>query len=216
MRFAGLAISDELPLASPMVRSAVSWTPSLGSLQLKRLYCVPLSIILICNSALMFFWDRVVIFQDNNGGPVKLAERVHLYSDTCIQTGNDGGWRSVLIHIQPAVSSSVQGTNQIGCGVQIAPSCFYYDHGVAPGELIMKQPLQKRRHHYWWRCLVGFRCDCVDGVQLVRCRSGVQAVVTHDVPDGAIVVGVRPCCEHAQQQQSKGEVDPARAKCSPL
>jgi acetyltransferase-like isoleucine patch superfamily enzyme len=169
----------------------------------------------------VFIGDRVVIFQDNNGGPVELAERVHLYGDTCIQTGNDGRLKiGPDTHIQPRCQfSAYKAPIQIGCGVQIAPSCaFYpYDHGVAPGELIMQQPLQTKGgimidDDAW----LGFGVIVLDGVRIGKgAVVGAGAVVTHDVPDGAIAVGVPARVVNMRSNLAgKGEVDPTRAKCS--
>jgi len=144
----------------------------------------------------VFIGDRVVIFRDTDGGPVELAERVHLYGDTYIQTG-DGGSLTVGpdTHIQPRCQfSAYKAPIQIGCGVQIAPNCaFYpYDHGIAPGQLIKKQPLQTKGgiiidDDAWLGCGV----IVLDGVRIGKgAVVGAGAVVTQDVPDGAIAVGV--------------------------
>ncbi len=144
----------------------------------------------------IFIGDRVVIFQDHNGGSVELAERVHLYGDTCIQTGDGGSLQIGLdTHIQPRCQfSAYKAPIQIGCGVQIAPSCaFYpYDHGIASGELIAKQPLQTKGgiiidDDAW----LGFGVIVLDGVRIGKgAVVGAGAVVTHDIPDNAIAVGV--------------------------
>ena len=144
----------------------------------------------------IFIGDRVIIFQDSNGGPVELAESVHLESDTCIQTGDGGSLKiGSETYIQPRCQfSAYKAPIQIGCGVQIAPNCaFYpYDHGVAPGELIAKQPLQTKGgiiidDDAW----LGFGVIVLDGVRIGKgAVVGAGAVVTQDVPDGAIAVGV--------------------------
>ena len=144
----------------------------------------------------VFIGDRVVIFQDKQGGLVELGERVHLHNDTCIQTGEVGSLKiGSDTHIQPRCQfSAYKAPIEIGCGVQIAPNCaFYsYDHGVAPGELIQKQPLQTKGgivvHDDAW---LGFGVIVLDGVQIGKgAVVGAGAVVTHDVPDGAIALGV--------------------------
>ena len=144
----------------------------------------------------IFIGDRVLIFQDSNGGSVELAECVHLESDTCIQTGDGGSLKiGSETHIQPRCQfSAYKAPIQIGCGVQIAPNCaFYpYTHGVASGELIAKQPLQTKGgividDDAW----LGFGVIVLDGVRIGKgAVVGAGAVVTHDVPDGAIAVGV--------------------------
>lgn len=99
----------------------------------------------------IFIGDRVVIYQDKNGGSVELGERVHLHNDICIQTGDGGSLKIGFdTHIQSRCQfSAYKAAIVIGCGVQIAPNCAFYPyaHGIAPGEPIKKQPLQQRRHH---------------------------------------------------------------------
>jgi acetyltransferase-like isoleucine patch superfamily enzyme len=144
----------------------------------------------------IFIGDRVVIFQNTNGGSVELAERVHLYSDICIEIGDGGSLRiGPDTHIQPRCQfSAYKGPIQIGRSVQIAPNCaFYpYGHSVAPGELIKNQPLQTKGgiiidDDAW----LGFGVVVLDGVRIGKgAVVGAGAVVTCDVPDGAIAVGV--------------------------
>jgi acetyltransferase-like isoleucine patch superfamily enzyme len=144
----------------------------------------------------IFIGDRVVIFQVENGGSVELAERVYLHNDICIETGDGGSLKiGSNTSIQPRCQfSAYKAPIQIGCGVQIAPNCaFYpYDHGVAPGELIKNQPLQTKGgividDDAW----LGFGVIVLDGVRIGKgAVVGAGAVVTHDVPNGAIAVGV--------------------------
>lgn len=144
----------------------------------------------------IFIGDRVVIYQDKNGGSVELGERVHLHNDTCIQTGDGGSLKIGFdTHIQPRCQfSAYKAAIVIGCGVQIAPNCaFYpYTHGIAPGELIKKQPLQTKGgiiidDDAWLGCGV----IVLDGVRIGKgAVVGAGAVVTQDVPDGAIAAGV--------------------------
>jgi len=147
-------------------------------------------------SAGVFIDDRVLIYQDKEGGPVKLDREVLIYRDTIIQTGAGG---SVTI----GTSSSLQPRCQlsaylapinIGCNVLIAPNCaFYpYDHGVEPGVLMKKQPLQTKGGIFidddaW----LGVGVIVLDGVRIGKgAVIGAGSVVTRDVPDNAIAVGV--------------------------
>ena len=82
----------------------------------------------------VFIGDRVTIFQDRDGGEVVLGDRVHLYGDTYIQTGDAG---TVVIgsdtHIQPRCQfSGYKAPIPIGAKVQIAPECAFYPyaHGI--------------------------------------------------------------------------------------
>jgi acetyltransferase-like isoleucine patch superfamily enzyme len=144
----------------------------------------------------VFLDDRVLIVQETDGGPVTLGDHVYLLRDVIIQTGQGG---SVTIgegtHIQPRCQfSAYKGSIRIGAGAHIAPNCaFYpYDHGTAAGKLIGKQPLQTRggivvEEDAW----LGFGVIVLDGVRVGRgAVVGAGAVVTRDIPDGAIAMGV--------------------------
>jgi acetyltransferase-like isoleucine patch superfamily enzyme len=168
----------------------------------------------------VFIGDRVTIFQAKNGGPVELAERVRLHNDICIETGDGGSLKiGADTSIQPRCQfSAYKAPIQIGCNVQIAPSCAFYPyaHGIAPGELIMKQPLQTKGgimidDDAW----LGFGAIVLDGVRIGKgAVVGAGAVVTHDVPDGAIVVGAPARVVNMRSNKAGGsEVDPVGAEC---
>lgn len=140
--------------------------------------------------------DRVLIFQDQAGGPVKLGDGVHLWRDTIIQTGL-GGAVSIgeHTHIQPRCQfSAYKASIQIGARVEIAPYCaFYpYDHGTKPGIPIGRQPVQSKGpiivgDEAW----LGVGVIVLAGVRIGQgAVIGAGAVVTHDIPDGAIASGV--------------------------
>jgi acetyltransferase-like isoleucine patch superfamily enzyme len=169
----------------------------------------------------VFIGDRVVLFQVKNSGSVEIGDRVRVHSDTCIETGDGGSLKiGFNTHIQPRCQfSAYKAPIQIGCGVQIAPNCaFYpYDHGVAPGELIAKQPLQTKGgividDDAW----LGFGVIVLDGVRIGKgAVVGAGAVVTHDVPDGAIAVGVPARVINMRSSLvGKDEVDSAGAQSS--
>jgi acetyltransferase-like isoleucine patch superfamily enzyme len=144
----------------------------------------------------VFLGDRVVIYQDKDGGLVELGERVHIYGETFIQTGSGGSLKiGNNTHIHPRCQiSAYKSSIYIGCDVQIAPNCaFYpYDHSFVPGKLIAEQPLQTKGgiivdDDAW----LGFGVIVLDGVRIGEgAVVGAGSVVTHDVPDGAIAVGV--------------------------
>jgi acetyltransferase-like isoleucine patch superfamily enzyme len=144
----------------------------------------------------IFIDDQVIIYQYNEGGPVNLAELVSIHRDCIIQTGAGG---SVTIgtdtHIQPrCVFSAFMSPIVIGSGVMMAPNCaFYpYDHGVAPGKPMIKQPLQTKGGIFigddvW----LGIGVIVLDGVRIGNgAVIGAGSVVTHDIPEGAIAAGV--------------------------
>ena len=147
----------------------------------------------------VFIDDRVLIFQAKGGGPVEVGDRVHLYRDIIIQTGQ-GGSVSIGPHcyIQPRCTfSAYKGSIKIGEGVQIAPNCsFYsYDHGIATGIKITEQPLQTKGgiiidDDAW----LGVGVTVLDGVRIGKgAVVGAGSVVMKDVPDGAVVMGVPAC-----------------------
>ncbi len=144
----------------------------------------------------VFIGDRVTIYQHGNSGQVELGDRVRLLDNTYIQTGEGGSLKiGSDTSIQPRCQfSAFKAPIQIGCGVQIAPNCaFYpYNHGIVPGELIKKQPLQTKGgilvdDDAW----LGYGAIILDGVRIGKgAVVGAGSVVTDDVPDGAIAVGV--------------------------
>lgn len=144
----------------------------------------------------VFIDDRVVIFQRKNGGRVELGDRVYIYRDTIIETGL-GGYLTVGAHasIHPRCQLNANvAPIQIGSHVMIAPNCaFYsYDHGVAPDELIRRQPLQTKGpiivgDEAW----LGVGVTVLSGVRIGQgAVIGAGSVVMHNVPDGAIAVGM--------------------------
>lgn len=144
----------------------------------------------------VFIGEYVTIFQDKEGGKVKLDHRVHLYGNLCIQTGEEGSLTiGADTHIQPRCQfSAYKAPIQIGCSVQIGSNCaFYsYNHGIAPGKLIKEQPLETKggitiEDDVW----LGFGVIVLDGVRIGRgAVIGAGSVVTHNIPAGAIAVGI--------------------------
>jgi acetyltransferase-like isoleucine patch superfamily enzyme len=143
-----------------------------------------------------FIDDRVLIYQDNDGGPVELGKQVLIYRDSIIQTGVGG---SVTIgaysSLQPRCQlSAYKASIQLGSNVQIAPNCaFYpYNHGVTPGSIMRQQPLQTKggiilEDDVW----LGVGVIVLDGVRIGKgAVVGAGSVVTQDIPDGAIALGV--------------------------
>ena len=199
MRFAGLGICGRIS-----TRLAALFVPpyrgrcSLAYMNRKG-YISPSA--QICHDRLrfgrnVFVGDRVTIYRDFEGGAVELEDRVHLYGDTYIQTG-DGG--SVRIgrdtHIQPNCQfSGYKAAIEIGCEVQIAPRCaFYpYDHGLSLEEPIFKQALTTKgkitiEDDAW----LGFGVIVLSGVRIGKgAVVGAGSVVSSSIPDGAIAVGV--------------------------
>jgi acetyltransferase-like isoleucine patch superfamily enzyme len=144
----------------------------------------------------VFISDRVLIFEDRNSGSVQLGDRVRLHQDICIQTGNGGSLQiGENTSVQPRCQfSAYKSAIQIGSNVLIAPNCaFYpYDHAIAPDLPIAKQPLQTKggiaiEDDVW----LGFGVIVLDGVRIGKgAVIGAGAVVTQDIPEGAIALGV--------------------------
>ena len=143
----------------------------------------------------VFIGDRVVFFQAAHGGRVELGDRVSVFGDVNFETGQGG---SITIG---AGSRVHRGCNliaylapiQIGCDVGMAQNCTFhsYNHGIAPGEPISQQPLQTKGpividDHAW----LGIGVIVLSGVRIGKgAVIGAGAVVTNDIPDGAIAVG---------------------------
>ncbi len=144
----------------------------------------------------VFIGDQIIIYQATGGGPVDLGDRVHLHRDIIVETGAGGSLTiGAHTHVQPRCQfSAYKSPIRIGRDVQIAPYCaFYpYDHGITPGETIRKQPLRTKggitiEDDVW----LGVGVLVLDGVRIGKgAVIGAGAVVTKDVPDGAIAAGV--------------------------
>ena len=158
-----------------------------------------------------FIGDRVLIYRDREGGPVRLDERSLLIADTVIQTGRGGSVRiGSYACIQPRCQlSAYVAPIEIGERVQIAPNCgFYsYDHGTVAGQRIVDQPLQSRGpivigDDAW----LGFGVVVLSGVRIgTGAVIAAGSVVTRDVPDECIAAGVP-----ARVLRRRGEPDDPR------
>lgn len=144
----------------------------------------------------VFIGDRVIVFQEEDGGPVALGFGVRLYGDCLLETGHGG---SITIGSRSRVHRgchfiSYEAPIQIGRDVGISQNCaFYsYNHGVAPDRPISTQPLASRgpiivEDHAWF----GVGVIVLDGVRIgTGAVIGAGAVVTRDIPAGAIASGV--------------------------
>lgn len=144
----------------------------------------------------IFMDERVVIFQRENGGPVELGDRVSIFRDAILETGY-GGYLTIgadsSIHPRCQLNAYMAPI-QIGSGVMIAPNCalYPYDHGIAPGQPILEQPLRTKGgisigDGAW----LAFGVIVLGGVSIGKgAVIGAGSVVTKDIPDGGIAVGV--------------------------
>jgi len=144
----------------------------------------------------VFIGDRVIVFRAMDGGPVKLGDRVCILRDTIIETG-DGGSLTIGAdaYIHPRCQlNAYKAPIEIGCGVLIAANCAFYphNHGIAPNRPIREQPLEAKGpiilgDHAW----LGTGVIVLGGVRIGNgAVIGAGAVVTKDIPDGAIAFGV--------------------------
>jgi acetyltransferase-like isoleucine patch superfamily enzyme len=144
----------------------------------------------------VFIGERVVIWQGQNGGTVKIGKRTHLHRGIIIETGAGG---SLTIgsnsHIQPRCQfSAYKGSIRIGSDVQIAPFCaFYpYNHQFKINQAIMDQGLfTKGGIIIEDDALIGVGATVLDGVRIGKSAVvGAGAVVSADIPDDSVAVGV--------------------------
>ena len=137
-----------------------------------------------------------MLFSRDGSGLIRLSDRVHIYQEACIETGEGG---EISIGPNSTVHSRCQlmaykGSIRIGEGVAIAHGCaFYpYDHGIELGRTIRSQPIVSRG-----AIEIGDEAWLGTGVIVlagVRIGEGAVvaagSVVTRNVPDNAIAAGV--------------------------
>jgi acetyltransferase-like isoleucine patch superfamily enzyme len=144
----------------------------------------------------VFIGDDVIVYRQQNEEPVVVGQGVELHKD-CVIELFPGGGISFGDHtkVQRCCSfvSALAPVN-IGSYVQIAPFCaFYsYDHGFASAKPIWQQPISTKgpiniEDDVW----IGFNVTIVSGVRIGRgAVIAAGAVVTRDVPAGAVAGGV--------------------------
>jgi acetyltransferase-like isoleucine patch superfamily enzyme len=155
----------------------------------------------VCGSAVrlganIFIDDRVLLYQEADGGAIELGDRVRVQEDTHVLTGAGG---SVTIgadtHLHRGCQlSAYKAPIQIGRGVEIAARCalYPYDHGLDAGQPVAVQPLTSKGaivigDEAW----LGYGVIVLSGVRIGKgAVIGAGSVVTADVPDGAIAAGV--------------------------
>jgi acetyltransferase-like isoleucine patch superfamily enzyme len=143
----------------------------------------------------VFIGDRVVIYQTNKGGPVKIGKKSKIHLGTIIETGEGGSLTiGADTHIQPRCQfSAYLGSILIGSGVQIAPYCaFYpYNHSFYSDKEIKAQPLQTKGDIIVDDdALLGVGVIVTDNVRIGKgAVIGAGSVVTRDIPDGYIAAG---------------------------
>jgi acetyltransferase-like isoleucine patch superfamily enzyme len=143
----------------------------------------------------IFMDDRVVIFQRETGGPIRIGDRVYIYRDTIIETGEGGRieiGEEASIHPRCQVNA-YKSSIFIGRGTMLAPGCalYSYDHGIQPGVPISDQPIQSKGdiiigNDAW----LGFGVIVLSGVRIGNgAVAAAGSVIKNNVPDDAIVAG---------------------------
>jgi acetyltransferase-like isoleucine patch superfamily enzyme len=139
--------------------------------------------------------DRAELWRQPGGGPIELADEAWIHSDVHMVTESGGtitiGSRS-SVHRQSVLVAAV-GSIRVGADVLIAPQCalYPYDHGRSGPGPIRSQPLVSRGDIVvgdgaW----LGFGVVVLAGVTIgPGAVVGAGSVVTHDVPEGAVVAG---------------------------
>jgi acetyltransferase-like isoleucine patch superfamily enzyme len=143
----------------------------------------------------VYIGDRVIVWCEENGGPLELRDRVQIYGDNFIQMGAGAGISICEdTHIQlgchfHAFLSAIE----IGRNVEIAPRCaFYsYNHSIVPGMTIMSQPLESkgpiRIGEGAW---LGHGVIVLAGVHVgAGAVIGAGSVVVRNIPENAIAAG---------------------------
>ena len=163
----------------------------------------------------IFIGDHVRIIEDYGSGRIELADRVKLFWEITLQTGQGGG---VIIGPRSSIHAgckliAYKSSIRIGADVHIGPDCafFPYNHGLAPGELIVNQPLISRGDIVLEDDVnLGCKVVILDGVTIGKgSLVGAGSVVIQDIPPGAIAMGVPARVIRYRQEQG---IAPASAE----
>ncbi len=158
-----------------------------------------------------FVGDRVLVFQRKRGGAVELGDQVYIYRDTTIETDQGGSVKigaHSSIHPRCQINAYVESI-EIGEGVMIAPNCslYSYNHGIAPEQPIREQSLESNGpvvigDEAWLGVGVTVLCGVRIGKGAV---IGAGSLVTTDIPDGAIAVGMPARVVKRRSELAKSE-----------
>jgi acetyltransferase-like isoleucine patch superfamily enzyme len=123
--------------------------------------------------------------------PVRLGDRVTIAAEVFlhgpITLGHD-----VSINARVSMDGGRAGI-EVGAGTRIATgvSVFAFDHGLDRGMDIREQPVRSRGIVIGRDVWIGANAGITDGVRIGdHAVVGMGAIVTHDVPEWAIVGGV--------------------------
>ena len=143
--------------------------------------------------AQIFIGDRAIIFQNQGGGAVVLGNHVGLADEVIVETGyggaveiGDGSRCQTRCHL-----SAYKAAIRIGRDVGIGPGCrlIAHNHGRSREEhrkLISKGPIIVDDGAW-----LGADVKILSGVHIGKnAVVGAGSVVTRDIPEGAVAVGV--------------------------
>ena len=144
----------------------------------------------------VFIGDRVLLFSRDGSGLIRVGDRVHVYHETFIETG-EGGEISIgpntTVHARCQLMA-YKGSIRIGGGVAISQGCAFYpfDHGIEPGRPIRSQPLvSKGPIEIGDEAWLGTGVIVLSGVRIGEgAVVAAGSVVTRNVPDNAIAASV--------------------------
>lgn|GEM_PF-324741 len=143
----------------------------------------------------LYIGARVLLLQRRTGGAIRLGDRVHLYHDCSLQSDRGASLTigaGSAIHAGTELNAYVAPIT-IGQAVMIASGCrlFSYDHSIAAGRAMSRQPLRSRgpivvEEGAW----IGAGATLLSGITIGRgAVVGAASLVNRDVPAGAVVAG---------------------------
>ncbi len=143
-----------------------------------------------------FIGDRVILFERRGGGKIEIGDRVEIYRDSTLETGQNGeiiiGTESsihpgchIYSYLQPII---------IGNGVMLAANCalYSYNHNCEKNTAIRKQGISSSGpivigDEAW----LGVMVTVLDGVTIGKgAVVAAGSIVTHDIPEYAVAAGV--------------------------
>lgn len=161
----------------------------------------------------VFIGDDVTIFEGEDGGAVEIGDMANLWGNSLLETGRGG---SITIGPDTRINTGVQLVSYvapiiIGRDVGLSSySLFYsYRHGMAAGKPYMELPLESNgpiiiEDHVW----IGVGTIVTSGVRIGKhAIVAAGSVVTQDIPEGAIAMGVP-----AKVVKMRSDLSPDRAK----
>ncbi|MCC7009028.1 MAG: acyltransferase [Acidobacteria bacterium] len=142
-----------------------------------------------------FIAEGVVIFSRDGSGEITIGDRVQLYRESFIETGENGTIGiadDVSVHARCQLMA-YKGSIHIGRGASLAYGCalYPYDHGIAPEVPIRRQPLVTKGditigEEAW----LGTNVTVLSGVTIgTGAVVAAGSVVMRDVPPYAIAAG---------------------------